>query len=165
VNRQQTPQAPVDRDDPEAALDAALRILGGASQSADALRHKLHQRGFSNTAARSALDRCRELGYVDYTELAQSLVGRHTRAGHGRARVIADMRRRGVSPAAAAQALDRLDEAEEQRAASEVAQKLYDREAKRGDVDDRARQRIAAALQRRGYESGVILSALRSVRT
>ena len=75
------------------------------------------------------------------------------------------MRRRGVSSPAAEQALGDIDEDEEKRAASELAQKLYEREVKRGDVDDRARKRIAAALQRRGYSSGVILSALRSVRT
>jgi SOS response regulatory protein OraA/RecX len=69
-----------------------------------------------------------------------------------------------VSSSAAAKALDAVDEEDEARAAAAVAQKLYDREAKRGDVDDAARRRIAAALQRRGYASSVILSALRSVR-
>ena len=160
-----TPMAATDPDDAEAALTAALRILGGASQSADALQRKLHQRGYSTTAARSAVERCREYGYVDDNALAQSLVGRHVRAGHGRARVVAELRRRGVSPAAATQALDAVDGDDELRVAAEVAQKLYEREAKRGDVDDRARHRIAAALQRRGYASNVILSALRSVRT
>ena len=154
-----------DPDDVEAALEAALRILGGAAQSADALRRKLLTKGFSNTTVRAAVERCRELGYVDDTALAVSLVGRHSRAGHGQARVIADMRRRGVSSAAAAVALAAVDEDEEVAAASAVAQKLYERELKKGEVDDRARQRIGAALQRRGYASGVILRALRAVRT
>lgn len=152
-------------DDDEAALAAALRILGGASQSADALQRKLRQRGFANRAARAAVERCRELGYVDDAALARSLVGRHMRSGHGRARVVADLRRRGVSSDAAEEALGAVDEEDEAGAAASVAQKLYDREAARGAVDDRARQRIAAALQRRGYSSSAILSALRSVRT
>ena len=97
--------------------------------------------------------------------LAQSLVQRHARAGHGRARVIADMRRRGVSQAAATVALDAVDEDDEVAAATVVAQKLYERELKKGAVDDRARRRIGAAMQRRGYASGVILRALRAVRT
>lgn len=161
-----TPITAADPDDDQAALAAALRILGGASQSTDALQRKLHQRGYSASAARSAVERCREYGYVDDSALAQSLVGRHVRAGHGRARVVAELRRRGVSPAAATQALDAVDgDDDELRVAAEVAQKLYEREAKRGDVDDRARHRIAAALQRRGYASNVILSALRTVRT
>ena len=160
-----TPVTVADPDDDDAALAAALRILGGASQSADALQRKLHQRGYSASAARSAVERCREYGYVDDAALAQSLVGRHIRAGHGRARVVTELRRRGVSPDAAAHALDTVDGDDELRAAAEVAQKLYEREARRGDVDDRASHRIAAALQRRGYASNVILSALRSVRT
>ncbi|MGH7687925.1 MAG: regulatory protein RecX [Candidatus Dormibacteria bacterium] len=159
-----TREAPADPDSADAALAAALRILGGASQSADALQRKLHQRGYSSSAVRSAVERCREYGYVDDSALAESLVGRHVRAGHGRARVVAELRRRGVSSAAAAQALDAVDEDDELRSATEVAQKLYEREARRGDVDDRARRRIAAALQRRGFASGVILNALRSVR-
>ena len=158
-------EAVTDPDDSEAALAAAVRILGGAAQSADALRRKLLTKGFSHTAVRDAVERCRELGYIDDAALAASLVGRHARAGHGRARVIADMRRRGVSSAAAAVALGAVDEDDEVVAATAVAQKLYEREVKRGDVDDRARRRIAAAMQRRGYASGVILRALRAVRT
>lgn len=157
--------AAMDSDDDEAALAAALRILGGASQSADALQRKLRQRGFASRAVRAAVERCRELGYVDDAALARSLVGRHMRSGHGRARVVADLRRRGVSSDAAAEALGAIDEDDETLAAAGIAQKLYDREAARGAVDDRARQRIAAALQRRGYSRSAILSALRSVRT
>jgi regulatory protein len=159
-----TADAAVDPDDEDGALEAALRILAGAAQSSNGLQRRLQQRGYSRRAARHAVERCRALGYVDDTALAHSLVGRHQRAGHGRARVIADLRRRGVSSSAAAKALDAVDEEDEARAAAAVAQKLYDREAKRGDVDDAARRRIAAALQRRGYASSVILSALRSVR-
>lgn len=113
----------------------------------------------------NAVERCRELGYVDDTALARSLVGRHVRSGHGRARVVAELHRRGVSAGAAAEALSAVDDDEEARVAGELAQKLYDREAKRGDVDERARHRIAASLQRRGYATSVILKALRTVRT
>lgn len=155
----------VDPDDAEAALEAALRILGGAGHAASVLQRKLQHRGYSTRAAAEAVRKCRELGYVDDTALAVSLVGRHARAGHGRARLIADMRRRGVSSAAAAEALGAIDEDEEVAAATAVAQRLYERELKKGDVDDCARRRIAAALQRRGYSSGVILRALRAVRT
>ena len=152
-------------DDADAALEAALRILGRGTQAASALQRKLQQRGYSSRAAGEAVAKCRELGYVDDTALAVSLAGRHARAGHGRARVIADMRRRGVSSADAAVALGAVDEDEEVVAATVVAQRLYAREVKRGEVDDRARRRIAAAMQRRGYASGVILRALRAART
>ena len=156
--------APPDADDDEAALAAALRILGGASQSANALTQKLHRRGFGRTAVKRAVERCRGLGYIDDRALARSLAGRQVRAGHGRARVVLELRRRGVAAGAAAEAVGDIDEDEEARVAGALAQKLYEREAKRGDVDDRARRRIAAALQRRGYATSVILRALRSVR-
>lgn len=155
--------APPDDDD-DAAFAAALRILGGASQSASALTQKLRRRGFQRTAANSAVERCRALGYIDDRALAKSLVGRQVRAGHGRARIVGELRRRGVAASAASEALLDVDEGDETRVASELAQKLYDREAKQGEVDDRARRRIAAALQRRGFAPSVILRALRSVR-
>lgn len=159
-----TSEAAGDPDAADGALETALRILGGAAQSSSSLQRKLQQRGYSYRAARTAVGRCRELGYVDDAALARSLVGRHQRAGHGRARVIADLRRRGVSSAAAAVALDAVDDDDEIRAAAAVAQKLFEREARRGEVDEAARRRIAGALQRRGYASSVILNALRSVR-
>jgi len=153
-----------DPDDAEAAEAAAVRILAGAAQSADSLQRKLRQRGFSMNAIRTAVGRCRELGYVDDGALAASVVKRHVRAGHGTTRVIADLRRRGISNDAATTALQELDESEEQRAANEFAQKLYDRR-NAGEEVERSRRRIGAALQRRGFGTPVILRALSAVDT
>lgn len=153
-----------DPDDVDAAEGTALRILAGASQAASALEHRLRLRGFSAVATREAVERCRRLGYIDDGALAAALVGRAQRAGHGRGRVVADLRRRGVTREAAAEALGAIDDEDQERTATELAQRLYDREALHGDADDRARQRIAAALQRRGFTTAVILKALRAVR-
>ena len=154
-----------DPDDADAAEAAALRILAGAAQAASALERRLRQRGFSLSAVRSAVARCRELGYIDDSALATSVVTRQQRAGHGRSRAVLDLRRRGVSSAAAADALAGFDEEQEQEAANRAAQDLYDRELKRGRIDQRVSQRVGAALQRRGFAAGVIVRALRSVRT
>ena len=155
-----------DQDDADAAEAAALRILAGASQAASALERRLRQRGFSLRAARAAVARCRELGYIDDDAFARAVVNRHLRAGHGRGLAVADLRRRGVSSSVAAEALGVIDEDEQQGSAAALAQRLYDRERAREDFDfDGARRRIGAALQRRGFSSSVILRALREVQT
>ncbi|MFN2581145.1 MAG: regulatory protein RecX [Candidatus Dormibacteria bacterium] len=154
-----------DPDDVNAAEAAALRILGGASQAAAALERRLRHRGFSASAAQHAVQRCRELGYVDDAAFAMSLTARQQRAGHGRGRVVAELRKRGIDGDDAAAALGAIDEDAEEQAAAALAQKLYDREAGGRRVDDRTRHRIAAALQRRGFGSRVITHALRRVDT
>jgi regulatory protein len=151
-----------DPDDDAAAETTALRILGGASQAAAALEGKLLRRGFSRRAAVAAVERCRALGYIDDAALAGSVVARHRRAGHGRTRMLADLRARGVGAEAAAEAVTAVAE-DEQEAALAEARRLYEREERRGPVDERGRRRIAAALQRRGFAGDIVVRALRGI--
>jgi SOS response regulatory protein OraA/RecX len=44
-----------------------------------------------------------------------------------------------------------------------TARTLVEREQRRGEMDDRAWQRVGAALQRRGFSTGAIRAALRSL--
>src|SRR6202011_6159548 len=85
-----------DPDDLDAAEATALRVLGGAAQSAAGLQRRLGQRGDSATGAAQAVERCRELGYVNDASLAESVAARHRRSHHGRMRIVADLRARGV---------------------------------------------------------------------
>ena len=150
-----------DPDDADAAESAALRILGGASQSADALQQRLLRRGFSPAAAGAAVSRCRELGYVDDSALAESVISRHRRAGHGRARIVADLRGRRLSDQTVRDVVAGLEEDDEEAAVLAAARALFDREARRGEMDDGALRRVAGALQRRGFSSALIRKAIR----
>ncbi len=109
------------------------------------------------------MERCRELGYVDDVSLAASVAARHRRDLHGRARIVADLRARGVTADAIASATSGLTE-DEQDAAVAAAHLLH---ARRHDtsqpLDQGARRRIGAALQRRGFSGDVIVRALRSL--
>jgi len=156
------PTGPADRGDVEEAETTALRILGGASQSGVALERRLLQRGFSRPAAADAVERCRALGYIDDRALATSVVERHRRAGHGRSRMLADLRARGVGGEVAAEAVSVVAE-DEQQTAIEAARHLLERELRRGELNDRGRRRVAAALQRRGFAGDVVVRALRAI--
>ncbi len=138
-----------------------MRILAGANQSSQALTRRLRQRGYSTAAIETAVDRCRALGYVDDGALAQSLADRLQRTGHGRARVAAELRARGIERGAADSALDALGSDEEP--AMEVGRRLLERELLRGDDDGNIRRRVAAALQRRGFSGSTIAATLRGL--
>lgn len=153
---------PAEPESADAAEDAALRILRGAGQSSASLQRKLERRGYSADAAVEAVRRCTALGYVDDASMAASVAARHRRAGHGRARVAADLRSKGMAPGLITEALAGQDGGEE-AAALAVAQQLWERAGASGTRDRRARMRVAGALQRRGFSSSLVARVLRGL--
>jgi regulatory protein len=146
----------------DAAEDAALRILRGAGQSGMALQRKLEQRGYAREAATEAVRRCIATGYVNDAAMAVSVAARHRRAGHGRARVAADLKSKGVSAEHITEALDGQSDTEED-AALTVARQLWERAGPTDSRDRRAYMRVAGALQRRGFSSSVISRVMRGL--
>jgi regulatory protein len=149
-------------DSADAAEDAALRILRGAGQAAASLQRKLERRGYTADASNEAVRRCVATGYVNDAAMAESVAARHRRAGHGRARVAADLKAKGVAPELITEALDGQTDTEE-AAAMAVALQLWERTEARGSRDQRSRMRIAGALQRRGFSSSLIARVLRGL--
>jgi regulatory protein len=158
VRRSTTP-AVDDPEDAAAAESAALRILGGASQSARDLHRRLTRRGFSDTAATEAVQRCREAGYVDDAALAASVAGRHLRHGRGAARVVADLQRRGIDRDAVSAAVEHIAGDEESALRALAAQRLQ--RASTQPPDEATLRRIAGQLQRRGFSSAMVRAAIR----
>jgi regulatory protein len=154
-----TPREPDNADDAEAS---ALRVLRAAGQSSASLQRKLERRGYSSDAALEAVRRCVSAGYVNDAALAASVAARHRRSGHGRARVAADLRARGVAGDVIAEALDGQTDTEE-AAALAVAQQLWSRAGDPETRDRRARMRIAGALQRRGFSSALVVRVMRGL--
>jgi regulatory protein len=146
----------------DAAEDAALRILRGAGQSGMSLQRKLEQRGYAAAAAAEAVQRCIATGYVNDAAMAASVAARHRRAGHGRARVAADLKSKGVAAELITEALDGQSDTEE-GAALAVARQLWDRAGAVDSRDRRAYMRVAGALQRRGFSSSVVSRVMRGL--
>jgi regulatory protein len=153
---------PAEPDSVNAAEDTAVRILRGASQSSASLQRKLQQRGYTAEAAGGAVARCVAAGYVNDAALASAVAARHRRSGHGRARVAADLKSRGVSGDLITDALDAQDDTEE-AAALAVAMQLWNRAGDPDSRDHRARMRIAGALQRRGFSSSLVVRVMRGL--
>jgi regulatory protein len=149
-------------ESPDAAEDAALRILRGAGQSGMSLQRKLEQRGYTRDAATEAVRRCITTGYVNDAAMAVSVAARHRRAGHGSARVAADLKSKGVAGDLITEALDGQSDTEEDSALA-VARQLWLRAGAVDSRDRRAYMRVAGALQRRGFSSSVISRVMRGL--
>lgn len=151
--------------DPEAAREAALKLLERTRRSRADLTRKLREKGFVATAIETVLERLAAVGLVDDVEYARAfLAGRLGKRAAGWRRLEIELRRRGISPQDAAVARARLGE--EQGAVDEVAlaQRLLRQVAARyAKLEPRVRrQRLYALLARRGFDGDVIERALRA---
>ena len=155
--------AAVDPGDQRAAVDVAMRIVGGASQSAAALQRKLERRGFDGDTASAAVARMGEYGYVDDTALADSIIGRRQRQGYGSQRIAGDLRARGIDASVISDAVAGVDQAAELTRAADMAQRW--RRSHPGTLDRAALSRAGAALQRRGFRTTVIRAVLDDLRS
>ncbi len=153
--------APQDPDSASAAEEVALRILRGADQSARGLLQRLRRRGFSEHAAEQATAAMVSLGYVDNSALAGSLAARGQRTGHGRLRVAAQLRARGISDNAVAATLAVVDIDAERAAALELGRRLAGRTA--GIPEEDRRRRLYGQLQRRGFDTETVHWVLRQL--
>ena len=133
-----------------------------APQSASALRRRLQQRGFPEEVAAAAVAAMAARGYVDDAALAGSIAARRQRAGHGRIRVAAELRVRGVADEAITGTLDGVDAEAERAAALALGRRLAERADPSPDPRRRS-QRMGAALQRRGFDGDTVTWVLRQL--
>jgi regulatory protein len=96
-------RAPLD----EAALTQyAARLLGGRAYSIGEMRTRLRRRAAKASDVEAVLAHLRQLGYLNDRTFAGSFASaRLENEGHGKARVLRDLRQRQVAPAVAEQAV------------------------------------------------------------
>jgi regulatory protein len=153
--------------DAAAVLEAAARSLSGAPRSKRSLVERLIAAGYPEEHVITATDRLEAVGIIDDERLARSLVESRDRSRQRGDRALAEeLRRRGVPDEIAVRVLaERSDEAEgeqlrvgeqtplsaEERAAYAAAAKVR---LRGGDARAEV-QRVAQALARRGFPSGL----------
>ena len=139
-------------------MDKALELLSFRARSEGELEGRLRRAGHSPAAAASALERCRELGYVDDHAFALAHVRDRLRLRpKGRRALRSELYRKGVDRDLAEAAIEQgfeestLDE-------SGLARRLAARRARklRGFEPSAARRRLAAYLSRRGFPPLVV---------
>ncbi len=87
-------------------MNYALRALGSRALSYGEMRQKLDRRAERREDIDAVLQKLRESGYLDDRRYAESYAaGRLENEGHGRSRVLRDLRQRRVAPKLAEQAV------------------------------------------------------------
>lgn len=153
----------VDPNDRTACEATALRILNGAAQSQSAMRRRLVRHGFSEDSAKDVTTKLVREGWINDSQLAVSIASRRSRSGYGRRRIAADLSAHGIrNDVLVVEALDSVDAASELESAKMAAERLR-RRFPEGRLEKGEMQKLAAALQRRGFGFDVIRSALREV--
>jgi regulatory protein len=160
--RRYEPPPPVDPDDRDAAAAMAQRLLAVTDRSRVELQRRLERRGYAPETAIEAVDRLQARGWVDDNRLAEDLARRRLSHGYGRRRVVADLVSRGVDAETVNRTAAGLGEGQAD-AVRVAADRL--RRGHSGPLTDPEVRRIAAALQRRGFDMSDIRGVLRQMAT
>lgn len=144
-------------------MSDALALLAGRDFSRADLARRLRGRGHSEEAVEAALERCRELGYLDDRTFARSRAAALLRRRPcGRRALLADLRRQGVPRTMGEQVVDEaIEEAGGERVlAAEAVGRWIDRHG--APADWAAAGRCADHLSRRGFSGAAVQDAMSS---
>jgi regulatory protein len=151
-------------NDPEAAREAALKLLERTRRTRSDLARRLHDKGFAEAAVEEVLERLERVGLVDDTEYARAyLAGRWGRRPTGWTRLRQELRGRGVGDEAIAAARAILEQREGGGGDEVVTAHRVIVQAQRryASLEPRVRQqRLYALLARRGFDGDTIRKAL-----
>lgn len=147
-------------DHESVARSVALRLLTGAPKSRHQLAEAMARRDVPEGVADKVLDRFTEVGLVDDVAYAEILVrSRHAERGLSRRALAQELRRRGVDDEIAQEALEQVDDHDEEQAARALARKKL--RATRGLDRETRLRRAYGALGRRGYGGSLVSRVVR----
>ena len=149
----------------ERAKETALNFLTHSMRTEEQVRKRLGDKGFVSEEADYVIAFLKEFGYIDDFEYAVSYIEYAAGKGHGARRIKDEMRRRGIDRNTIEDAFyeheNRASEfgskvaSEEERAFAEALRIVSGKE-----IDDKIIAKTGRRLKTRGYESGVIYSAV-----
>lgn len=150
-------QALLDEEERLRAKAVALDYIAYQARTEAEVMRKLARKGFPEHVAEEAVERMRELGYLDDVAYARAYAkGRLDGRGHGPQRIRADLRKRGVAPKTIDATLDDLVERDDLRdSAMEHGRKRW-RRLQREDDPYKRRKKLADFLARRGFDFDLI---------
>lgn len=145
------------------ATEIALRLLAIRLRSRRELEQRLSRRDISPATKRVVVDRLTTEGYVDDMRFARAWVrGRLALRPSGAVRLRRELLRKGIAPEFIERALrEAFADADERQLALDVARARMRRY--RSDPPDAAYRRVAGVLQRRGFSTDAIMTALKEV--
>jgi regulatory protein len=147
--------------DAQELMDYALRCLGGRAYSIGEIRSKLQRRAVESGSVEEVLGRLKQAGYLNDQRFADGYAtARLENQGHGKMRVLRDLRQRRVAPAVAEKAVDgAFRETDEATLIEEFLRRKY--RGKRLETLLAEEKHLAAAYRRLRYAG---FSASNSIR-
>lgn len=148
----------------EELFEYAVKCLGARAYSTADLKWKLRLRAANPADAEAAIDRLREIGYLDDKSFAESYAAaRIENEGFGRMRVLRDLRAKRVDSELADRAVTQAigDRSEDELIEAFIARRISSLRTASPIQDDRQLAAAYRKLQRAGFTSGAILRALK----
>ncbi|MFH0410752.1 recombination regulator RecX [Corynebacterium sp. L4756] len=157
-----------DHEAEEAKADVrarALRLLDERARSRQELHDRLVKLEFEVPVIEAVLDDLTQVGLINDEHFASEWVRqRHARRGKSARALNQELIRKGISSSVRAQALEQIDDSDEEEMAWSLAVKKA-RSIKKAPEDyaerEKALRRIVGVLSRRGFNEGMSLSLAR----
>jgi regulatory protein len=147
-------QAAIAAETHRRALDSALRLLGYRARSRAEMRQRLLRKGYDDEIVDEAVRWLEEHRLLDDVQFSQAWVELRSHGQPmGRERLAWELRSKGVDRETVAEALEPRDDDTELSLALQVGRQKLDRTLDRDPAV--VRNRVAAALQRRGFSWSV----------
>ncbi len=141
------------------AENVSMHALRRRGLSRRELGEVLLSRELDPCIVEAELDRLEGVGLLDDAALAETIVRTQSeRRGLGRAALVAELRRRGIELDLIEEALDQVDEGDEQERAYRLAARRAGQ--LQGLDHEAAVRRLSGYLQRRGYSSEIVRNAV-----
>ena len=139
------------------ALERAVSLLAVRARTERELRDALRECAYSEAVIERVIARMDEAGYIDDADFANQWAVSRTGKGLGARRIAMELRQKGVDAEHIEQALGQIDDEERMESALYAAQKAARGKNLTLPAD---RQKVFAALMRRGYDSASAKKAI-----
>lgn len=146
------------------AFNAALRLLKTRERSEKELASRLQRKGFEADEVTTAIERCREYGYVDDARFARCKARQLLSSGRAvGGRLRRELQIAGVGEDLAEQTLAELKEDfKEETLLAELLERRF-ASFDYGQADDREKRRVVNYFLRRGFALATVLEQLKKL--
>jgi len=147
--------------EPKSAREAAAALLSNRAYSSGNMYEKLIGKGYSENESADAVKRLTELGYLDDSAYALGVIRSQRAKGYGPNRILLYLQERGIPREIAEDALNIDNEVSANSTTKAID--AYLRKHAKNDTDapgPAERQKLAAALARRGFDYSDIRAGL-----
>ena len=142
------------------AMDKAITLLSMRSRTEKEIVDSLRRNAYPEETIARVMQRLVEAGYINDTDYATQYTSSRLTRGVGSRRIRMELRKKGVSADTIDDTITALDDEDILNSAIKTAEKA----ARGKNMSDRAdRQKVLAALARRGYDYDIARTALDTV--